>query len=826
MKKLFDRKRFLEEAGYTEYVNLFIITALSGVIYLSYGIVFLLSAYSHFLIITQSLSLLVCIAAFLINQRKSPRVASILMIFLVCASVNIWAYSVDVGGGMRWWAVLTLFPLYFFSSFKRNDKFLLTALVLFSFLTSLFLTHFREPLRTMPNAHTFDIISNSVIFLSIAGELILYQLLDTQNKNELKRIGTILDNIECGIAIIDAQKHEILDINGVALRMYGDDKESLIGKKCHAFICPAEEGACPVTDNNQMIERSERVLVTADGETLPIVKSVAKIWYEGRPALLESFTDISDLKKAEENLRLLKITERANIAKSEFLSRMSHEMRTPMNAIIGMAQIAGKTDDVNRLKYCLSTINVSSTHLLGIINDILDMSKIEAGKLELASAPLYIENVLMKVCKLMADLIDQKKQKLSIIMTKDTVKQYIGDELRLSQVIANLMSNAVKFTPDGGTIKLTVEATQNDSDISNIRFTIADTGIGMTQGQISRLFNAFEQADGSITRQFGGTGLGLAISKSIVESAGGKIWVESEPDKGSTFCFEIGFMRSAQAGNDTAFEENAICDKKLLVVDMDAETREYVQSIAGWYGIRADVAGTIKEMSECIARAEEMDTPYDLVLLAYNWGDTNGIEIVEEMKAAVDRTSVVIMANVNTWSEIENVAYAAGISRFITKPLFPSSVLKAVKKLTEESYIMPDSKAAAMPDLSGFTVLLAEDVAINREIFIALLEDTKLTIEIAENGVEAVQKFKNHPERYAVIVMDIQMPLMNGYEATRQIRALDVDRAKSIPIVAMSADAFKEDIDKCIASGMNDHLKKPIEIELVVEKLVHYCRNG
>jgi signal transduction histidine kinase/CheY-like chemotaxis protein len=445
-------------------------------------------------------------------------------------------------------------------------------------------------------------------------------------------------------------------------------------------------------DKNQVVDRSERIFINAKGEKIPVIKSVAKINYNNRLMLLESFTDISNIKKAEEQLRLASIAEQANRAKSDFLSRMSHEMRTPMNAIIGMVKIAEGANDVERLKYCLSTIGESSAHLLGLINDILDMSKIEAGKFELHNAVLNIEEVLKKIRGLTMGQAEKKGLKLNVFLDKEARVQFIGDDLRLSQVITNLVSNAIKFTPTNGEITVTVRETERKQKGSVLSFAVADTGIGISEEQKGRLFNMFEQADNSISRRFGGTGLGLAISKNIIEKMGGKIRVDSEIGKGSTFKFEI---ELEHAGGEEAAGKEADT----------SETRE---------------------------------------------------------------------------------------------------------------------KCA--PDFSDVNLLLAEDVDINCEIFEALLENTKVNIDRAENGLLAVEKFKQNPDKYNMIIMDIHMPEMDGYEATKAIRTLGTTNAKTIPIVAMTASAFREDIEKCLACGMNDHLAKPIDDAEVIKKIAKYAK--
>jgi PAS domain S-box-containing protein len=510
-------------------------------------------------------------------------------------------------------------------------------------------------------------------------------------RDALLRFETIWNWVECGIVIIDAGTRQIIDINPVAARMFGGERTDIIGKCCYEIFYSANKDSCPLIDFNQEVDRSEREFMNCNGDRVPIIKSVIKITYNGQPSLLECFTDISELKEAEEKLRIMSIAEKANQAKSDFLSRMSHEMRTPMNAIIGMTKIAEKTDDVSRLKHCLSTINTSSVHLLGIINDVLDMSKIEAGKFELEKVLMNIEKMLMKVSNIIIDNIEKKNQKLKVNLVKGMDLDYIADDLRLSQVITNLLSNAVKFTPEKGEITLAVEKIRSKGNFNTLRFSVTDTGIGMTEEQIARLFNAFEQADGSISRKFGGTGLGLAISKNIVEKMDGRIWVESKAGAGSSFIFEVDLERA---------------------------------------------------------------------------------------------------------------------------PLQEGAAQKSPEIKTEAT--------VETPDLSGVNIILAEDMEINREIFIALLEDTHIAIDSAENGAIAVSKFRENPEKYDLIIMDVQMPEMDGYEATRIIRAMDTPKAKSIPIVAMTANAFKEDVDRCLEAGMNDHLAKPIDEKSVLEKIVRY----
>jgi len=511
--------------------------------------------------------------------------------------------------------------------------------------------------------------------------------------------------------------------------------------------------------------------------------------------------------------------EQASRAKSDFLSRMSHEMRTPMNAIIGMCQIAENTEDISRLRYCLSTIGASSGHLLGLINDVLDMSKIEAGKFELSNAPLALEKMLMKICSLILEKTEQKKQTLCVALGKNLHPAYMGDELRLSQVLANLLSNAVKFTPANGTISLTVGGVGAGENDSVLRFSVADTGIGMTRDQIGRLFNAFEQADESIAVRFGGTGLGLAISKNIVEKMGGRVWVESEPGKGSTFTFEVRLERIPQEEEvRTPLPEDAAA----LFISAVAAARECFRGIADGLNLRCDTAPNSEEAVEAARHAREAGTPYSVIFMDAALPDGAVRDAIRQLAALVEPGRVVVFASFTEWNALEKTAAEFGVYRFLSRPLFPSSLAGAINEAmggSGKERSPAEKNVREQDDFSHVRLLLAEDVEINREVFAALLETTNIHIDMAENGLEAVEMFKAHPDDYGLIIMDLQMPVMDGYTATREIRSLSLPKAKTIPIIAMTANAFKEDIDKCLEAGMDDHIPKPIDAEEVREKI-------
>ena len=648
----------------------------------------------------------------------------------------------------------------------------------------------------------------------------------TSNLGMLEQFEKIWKTVESGIAIIDAETREILDVNPVAVRMFGGDKEKIIGSRCQKLFCPTEK--CPILELNQNVDRSEKKFKKANGEVIPIIKSVSRILYNGRNALLENFIDISYLKEAEEQMQMLKVTEQASRAKSEFLSKMSHEMRTPLNAIIGMAKIASRTDEVEKLRYCLSMIDNSSSQLLGLINNVLDMSKIEASKLELESSPLDIEQILIKVSNLVIEKIEEKGIRFKIRLNPDMNMRYIGDDMRLSQVITNLLSNAVKFTPNNGLIELSAEEISSDDTHNVLRFIVKDTGIGMTSEQISRLFNAFEQADSSTTRRFGGTGLGLAISKSIVEKMGGRIWARSKPGEGSEFFAEVRLERMPPEENELIFGDIRPEDIKTLIVSPDGDTRDYFEAITGKYGIRGDAAGNEYAASEMIRSAKASQDPYRVIFAECGLGCENFLNALKEIKNASGSDSAIIaVTTFLNWNRIEKEAREIGVENFTLTPLFPSEVLKTITEtvcggLHKNGESKNDKDM--LPDISGVSLLLAEDVDINREIFKSLFDDSGIYIDFAENGRIAAEMFQKNPDKYDMIIMDLQMPEMDGFEATKTIRKLPIPRAAEIPIIAMTANAFKEDIDNCLAGGMNDHLSKPIDVNAVADKIAFYRR--
>ncbi|MDR3335808.1 MAG: response regulator [Treponema sp.] len=531
--------------------------------------------------------------------------------------------------------------------------------------------------------------------------------------------------------------------------------------------------------------------------------------------------DITGTLKLQRDLeKALEAAEAASRAKSDFLANMSHEIRTPMNAIIGMTAIGKSASDIERKDYCLTKIGDASNHLLGVINDILDMSKIEANKFELSPLEFGFEKMLQRVVNVINFRIDEKKQNLSVHIDKAIPRTLIGDDLRLAQVITNLLSNAVKFTPDQGSVALNARFVKEENSICTIQIEVTDTGIGISPEQQRRLFTSFQQAENSTTRKFGGTGLGLAISKRIVEMMGGTIWINSESGRGSTFAFTIQAERGTDARQGLPSLGVNWSNIRVLMADDDKDIRDYFMEIAQQFGFSCDVAAD----GERAIRLIDQNGDYDLYFVDWKMPGMNGVELTRKIKERGADNSIVIMISAAEWSVIENDAKEAGVNKFLPKPLFPSAIADLITECLGVDFLLQaeNLKKEEIDNFEKYCILLAEDVEINREIVLTLLEPTKLSIDCAENGAEALRFFSESPGKYDMIFMDVQMPEMDGYEATRQIRSLTIPRAKQIPIIAMTANVFREDVEKCLEAGMNDHVGKPLDFNDVLAKLRKY----
>lgn len=619
-------------------------------------------------------------------------------------------------------------------------------------------------------------------------------------------------------------------VNPAMSKITGYSREELmqhgmgILNKDNAASSPRRDIVLKLSENG--FHTFENVITTKSGDKRSMLMSLFFI-NEAKTEVGCIATDLTEQRRLEKEIIQSKETaEKASMAKGEFLARMSHEIRTPINAIMGMTTIAKNASDVEKKDYCLEKIDVASMHLLGIINDILDMSKIEANKLELVENEFNLERMIENVVSVVNFRIEQKNQNLIINISCGVPKNIIGDEMRLNQVIMNLLTNAVKFTPESGTIKLNVTNIAQEGTQIILKFEVQDTGIGISKEQQLKLFKSFEQADGSISRKFGGTGLGLAISKRIVGLMNGNISVESELGKGATFSFTIKVRKGEKQTETKINSDINLENMRILAVDDAEEIRYYFLNIMEKFSIQCDVAASGEEALALIKRNNK--NPYNVIFIDWMMPKMDGIELAREIKKNDSGNCVIIMISTVKWAEIEEKAISAGVNSFIGKPLFPSAIINIINesfsggvmlntKNTANS-MQPDKK----PNYEGKCILVAEDTEINREIIKAFLQNTKVKIDFAENGIEAVEMFKAAPDKYGLILMDVQMPKMDGLEATRHIRAIGTARAKNIPIIALTANVFNEDIKECLDAGMNSHIGKPIDMNSMFVTLKKY----
>lgn len=505
---------------------------------------------------------------------------------------------------------------------------------------------------------------------------------------------------------------------------------------------------------------------------------------------------------------------RANSAKSDFLARMSHDIRTPLNAIIGMTAIAEThMDDRERVADCLGKITVSSKHLLGLINEVLDMSKIESGKVDLQDEEFSLPELLEGMLAMCRPQIEEKRHELSVSIHGIENEGVIGDRQRIQEVFMNLMSNAIKYTPEGGKIALKItEKPTNGTRVGCYEFVFEDNGIGMSPEYLQHLFEPFERAEDRRVEKIQGTGLGLAITKNIVQMMNGTIEVESELNKGTRFTVTI-FLKLQEKDNAIPYEKFA--ELSVIVADDDEASCETTCEILSELGIKSEWVLSGEKVMERVVARWQAGEPYNVLLIDWKMPGMDGVSVTREIRRQLGNSIAIVILSAYDWSDIELEARAAGATAFLSKPLFRSRMEHVFHELVGyEPQENPKSslEKLAAQDFSGRRALLVEDNELNAEIAEEILKMTGLEVEHAWNGKEAVDMVAAVADGYYdIIFMDIQMPIMNGQEATRAIRAMEREYTGKVPILAMSANAFAEDVLESIASGMNEHIAKPID---------------
>ncbi|MDE6613278.1 MAG: response regulator, partial [Clostridia bacterium] len=522
----------------------------------------------------------------------------------------------------------------------------------------------------------------------------------------------------------------------------------------------------------------------------------------------------------------LESAQAANKAKSVFLSNMSHDIRTPMNAIIGFTELLKRdASDADKVMQHTRKISSSGQHLLGLINDILDMSKIENGKTVLNVCEFSLPELVEDLDDIMRPQAKAKKQRFDIVVHGIKEEKLLGDKLRINQILMNILSNAVKYTPEGGKILMEIRGLPRvNANFARLCFTVKDNGIGMSEEFLENIFKPFTREVSSTVNQIQGTGLGMSIAKNLVELMGGTISVESKQGEGSTFKIELELRISDGAAEHDFFRDHKIC--KALVVDDDADCCEGVVETLDGIGIETQSALSGAQAIDIVRTAHECGKDYDLILVDMKMPGMDGIETTRAIRKIVPKEASVMLLTAYDWSGVEQKAEKAGIDAFLPKPFFLSNLKQTIRNINgKKSGGVQETEDGQ--SLEGRRFLVAEDNELNSEILCELLDMKGVTCEVACDGKQALEMFEKSEENYYdAVLMDIQMPVMNGYEATKAIRASAHPRANTIPIIAMTANAFAEDINNALSSGMDAHVAKPVDMNRLEKVLTEHLYKG
>ncbi|MBF0377457.1 MAG: response regulator [Desulfamplus sp.] len=716
----------------------------------------------------------------------------------------------------------------------------------------------------------------------------------------------LLDNLPAGVVIIDPATRFIEQVNKYVANLFGASAEELLGKRCHSFLCSAEEGRCPVCDLGQTVDSSERAMLRVDKSRVPILKTVKLVELNGKQKLLECFVDISELKRTESELmetnnqleeaickanELALQAQMADIAKSEFLANMSHEIRTPMNGVIGMTGLLLDTELNNEQKRYAEIVRSSAESLLCLINDILDFSKIAAKKLDLEMLDFDLSSMVDDFASTLAIKAHEKGLELVCSVEPELPTLLCGDPGRLRQILTNLTGNAIKFT-EKGEVVVRVSLIEDKQDSALLRFSVTDTGIGIPENKIDMLFEQFTQIDASTTRKYGGTGLGLAISKQLAELMGGQIGANSQDGNGSEFWFTACLKKQSGVvqsdGGLTQSQSSSLIpdleNVRALIVDDNATNREILMKRLTSWGMRpSEVEDGFKAL-QAIYKAVQDSDPFKVAIIDMQMPGMDGEALGRAMKSdpRVSDIRMVMLTSIGNKSDAKHFT-KIGFDSYLTKPVRYSELIVeiglALRMQNIETYpenksnningkelsaithqIKTDEKSHKVtPSINMFAnrsarILLAEDNITNQQVALGILKKFGLSADAVANGEEAVIAVQTIP--YDIVLMDVQMPVMDGLEATRRIRSFEYESAgekgrtqnleyenvveksrienleykkvgdekgrsksQNIPIIAMTAHAMQGDRDRCIKVGMNDYLTKPVNPQALADVL-------
>ena len=652
----------------------------------------------------------------------------------------------------------------------------------------------------------------------------------------------LLNSVHGGFARVDARDlRTILWYGGEYLDIIGYTKEQFeqeLQSKC-TYVHPddidyAEEVMRQSRETGEATA-VERRIVTRAGVTKIVSVTFryvsAEDSWDGVPSYYSVGLDMTTERQEQSRQRqaleaACQAARVANDAKTNFLASMSHDIRTPMNAIIGMSVIAqANLHSPEKMRDCLGKINIASRHLLNLINEVLDMSKIESGKIDLEPEAVSLADLIEDVMEVFRPLATEKRQTLQVNAERVRHEKVVTDGGRLQQVLVNLLSNAVKYTPDGGTVGLRIQEMPSFAKgKGQYSFSVTDSGIGMSRDFIPHLFEPFSRADDVKTSDIQGTGLGMAITQNIVRMMNGTIEVKSKPGEGSEFIVTISFDLCEEETADTA----ALSGLPVLMADDDPIICESACEILNELGMRSSWVLSGREAVSRVVAAHEAADDFFAVILDWMMPGMDGLETLRLIRQKVGPDVPIVIISAYDYSEIEEKFRLAGADAFITKPLFKSKMIHTFHKFCRQDRLGVQAAPAGKcrPRMEGKKLLLVEDNELNREIAVELLAMHGLLADTAENGQIAVERFQaSAPGEYACILMDIQMPVMDGYQASEAIRRLEREDARAIPILALTANAFAADVGRAHSAGMNDHISKPIDVDQLIGAIQLWTNN-